>query len=98
MPTVVIRCTHCGRNVRVESVGYENTCPVCSNVLPPSKALPQPSVITTEKMQIDPNDLKKIAEVAPLIPQPPPAPVTPAPVDGEGVDFGDSPLDLTNPE
>jgi len=35
MPSWIIRCSHCGRQIRVESISYTNECPACSNVLPP---------------------------------------------------------------
>lgn len=56
MPSLVVKCSHCGTDQRVEAVMFNAECRSCSNVLPPAippKNIPMPvpeTVITTEKM------------------------------------------------
>ena len=59
MPTWVVRCSHCGQHVRVESVAYDNACPLCANVLPPTDlskmslpSRPSTAGTTTESMPL----------------------------------------------
>lgn len=85
--TDVIRCSHCKREVRVESFRYDNSCPSCCNVLPPVNPdyKPQGAAKVEDKEEVNTKDDNTADPTAGSTK----APVSSPDAGAEGVDFGD---------